>query len=72
MTEKDDEYRKQAADAQAMADKAFSDENRESWLRIAQSWLSLIKKPKWASSEETFEQEVKATDGGQERSKESH
>ena len=50
---KNDEYQKQAADAQAMADRAASTTNREAWRRIAQGWLSLIRKPKAPAPEGT-------------------
>ena len=33
---KDDDYRKQAADAQAMSDRSISVVEKEAWLRIAQ------------------------------------
>lgn len=41
----DDEayYRQQAQDAQKQADRAISDQDRASWLRIALSWMALIK-----------------------------
>jgi hypothetical protein len=38
----DDEYRKQAADAQMMADHVISPRDKESWLRVAQGWLNLM------------------------------
>jgi hypothetical protein len=59
----DDEYRRQAADAQKQADRARNDDDRESWLRVAQGWLSLIRKP--ARSAQGFfdaETEAKRTD----------
>lgn len=39
----DDEYRRQANEAQRQADRARTDTDRESWLRVAQGWLSLIR-----------------------------
>ena len=51
---KDDEYRMQAADAEKQARFAKSDFERESWLRIAQGWMSLLRKPP-TSNEEAFE-----------------
>jgi hypothetical protein len=53
----DDEYRRQAADAQKQADRARNDEDRASWLHIAQGWLSLIRKP---TAEEAFDAVVAA------------
>jgi hypothetical protein len=41
--QKDDEYRQNAKLAQEQADKAVSQVDRESWLRVAQGWLSLIR-----------------------------
>jgi hypothetical protein len=38
----DDEYRRQAAAAEKQARLAKFDSDRESWLRIAQGWLSLL------------------------------
>jgi hypothetical protein len=38
----EDYYRREAADAQRHADRARSESDRAAWLRIAQSWLSLI------------------------------
>jgi hypothetical protein len=55
----DDEYRRQAAEAQKQADRARNDGDRESWLRIAQGWMSMIRKPR-ASAQETFDAEAEA------------
>jgi hypothetical protein len=40
----DDEYRKLAAEAQEQARAAKNDLDRESWLRVAQGWLGLLRK----------------------------
>ena len=40
--QKNDEFRRNAALAQEQAQKARSDPDRESWLQVAQGWLSLI------------------------------
>jgi hypothetical protein len=40
----DDEYRRQAEEAEKQARAAKSDLDRESWMRIAQGWRSLIRK----------------------------
>ena len=50
--DKDDEFRKQAAEAQAMADKVVSAVDKESWLRVAQGWLSLIRNAPRTKAEE--------------------
>jgi hypothetical protein len=44
--DKDDQYRKQAADARAMAERTMSATDKEAWLRLSQGWLSLIRKPR--------------------------
>jgi len=61
----DDEYRRQASAAQHEADRARNDMDRESWLRIAQGWLSMIREPA-PTPTETFDAEAtaKRTDGG--------
>jgi hypothetical protein len=51
---KDDEYRMQAAEAERHARFAKTDSDRESWLRIAQGWMSLLRK-RPTSNEEAFE-----------------
>jgi hypothetical protein len=55
----DDEYRRQANDAQKQADRARNDMDRESWLRVAQGWLSLIRKPT-PTAQEMFDAESAA------------
>lgn len=40
---KNEEFRRNAALAQEQAQKARSDADRESWLQVAQGWLSLIR-----------------------------
>ena len=49
----DEEYRRQAADAERQARLAKNDSDRESWLRIAQGWMSLLRK-RPQSNEEAF------------------
>jgi hypothetical protein len=43
MRESNEYYFQQATEARQMADRAISAEDRAAWLRIAQSWLDLIK-----------------------------
>jgi hypothetical protein len=50
----DEEYRMQAAEAEKQARLAKTDFDRESWLRIAQGWMSLLRK-RPQSNEEAFE-----------------
>ena len=42
VTDKYDEYRQYAKEAEQRADIALRDEDRASWLRIAQKWLRLL------------------------------
>jgi hypothetical protein len=56
MADRDDHYfRQQAEEAQQQAERSISDLDRASWLRIAQSWLRLIKGDK-ASPEQAFDE----------------
>jgi hypothetical protein len=69
---KDDQYRKQAAQAQAMADLAGGASDKAAWLKIAQGWLSMIRKPRQTATEK-FDDQVKAQGTNQgDDSKESH
>jgi hypothetical protein len=65
---KDDRYRKQAADAQRMADRDVSASDKEAWLRIAQGWLSMIRKPKQTLADDFREAAGKGTGQGGSRS----
>jgi hypothetical protein len=68
---KDDEYRRNADEAQQWVDRATSDLDRAAWLRIAQGSLQLIRKrPKMA--EESFDDTAKARGTGQDDSESSH
>jgi hypothetical protein len=69
--DKDDEYRKHAAHAQAMADRTQSDYDKSSWLQIAQGWLSMIRKPKQTELEK-FDDNTKVRGTGQDDSESSH
>jgi hypothetical protein len=68
----DDEayYRQQVQDAQKQADRSVSDQDRANWLRIAQSWMALIK-GRSRTSKETFDDASEAQGTKQEISKES-
>jgi hypothetical protein len=57
----DDEYRRQAAEAQHWAEKTISDVDKAAWLRIAQGWLALIRRPNQSASDKFDKQEQ--TDG---------
>jgi hypothetical protein len=66
----DDYYRRQVADAQDHANRAIRDDDRASWLRIAQSWMALIK-GRDRTAKEMFDDASKAQGTGQDVSKES-
>jgi hypothetical protein len=61
-------YRQQAVDAQKHADRAVSDIDRANWLRIAQSWMALIR-GRQRSAEEAFDDEARDQGTGQDISK---
>jgi hypothetical protein len=63
-----DEYRRNAADAQRQADRAISEVDRASLLRVAQGWFSLLKKPP-QTLEETFDEVLADKGTGQEDTK---
>ncbi len=67
----DEEYRRQATDAEKQARVARNDIDRAAWLRIAQGWLSLLhKRPQ--SDEEAFDAQSKAKGTGQDDSESSN
>jgi hypothetical protein len=68
---KDQEYHSQAAYAEKQARSAKSDMDREAWLRIAQGWMSLLRK-RHPSDEEAFDVRSAAIGTGQEDSESSH
>jgi hypothetical protein len=68
----DDEYRRQAAEAQVWADRSTTSEmDKAAWLRVAQGWLSLIRGPK-RTEQDKFDDVAKAQGTGQDDSKSSH
>ena len=66
-----DEYRRNAAEAQRQADRAISDLDRAQWLRLAQGWLSLLT-TRSLTAQERFDQEVVDKGTGQDESKSSN
>ena len=66
-----DEYGRNAAEAQRQADRAISEIDRASWLRVAQGWSSLLKKPP-QTLEEFFDQTLADKGTGQDDTKSSH
>jgi hypothetical protein len=69
--DKNDEIRKRAHEAQLMADQTRNQADKASWLRIAQSWLDMLPKPR-QSAGQRFDAQVTAHGTGQTRSEESH
>jgi hypothetical protein len=67
----DDEFRRQAADAEKQALSARTDYDREAWLRIAQGWMSLLKR-RPQSDEDAFEVRSSATKTSDKDSDTSH
>jgi hypothetical protein len=58
----DDEFRRQAAEAEKQALSARSDHDREAWLRISQGWMSLLRKrPQSDAEADAFEDRSVAT-----------
>jgi hypothetical protein len=57
----DEEYRRQAALAEKQARAAKFDSDRESWLHIAQGWMSLLRK-RPQSDEQAFNAQSAAKD----------
>jgi hypothetical protein len=68
---KDDEYRRNAAEAQEWADKAKTDSDRAAWLRVVQGWLGLLRK-RPQSEEESFDDTIRARGTRQDDSERSH
>jgi hypothetical protein len=66
-----DEYRRNATEAQRQADRAVSDVDRASWLRVGQGWLSLLKKSS-QTLEETFDEVLANKGTGQDDTKSSN
>jgi hypothetical protein len=67
----DEEYRRQAAEAETQARLATTDIDRAAWLRVATGWLSLLsKRPQ--SDEEAFDAKAKVQATGQDGSESSH
>ena len=59
MTDHSDQfYRRQARDAELQAQRAISPEDRASWLRLAQQWLSLIRREPADADSEAFDDAV--------------
>jgi hypothetical protein len=55
--DEDDVYRRRAAEAQSWAQKVLSDDDRASWRRIADGWLSLTRKRPQADQPQAQQQQ---------------
>ena len=55
----EDEYHRNAAEAQRQADRAHNDRDRAAWLRLVQGWLSLL--PQRPQSKGTGQGESKSS-----------
>lgn len=71
ITELNDGYRQQARDAQTSSNNSKTDGDRAAWLRVAQSWLGLIRGEP-LTKQENFDARTKAQGTGQEDSGSSH
>jgi hypothetical protein len=69
--DKNDEYRKFAQQAQDLADRTKNPADKASWLKIAESWLRMLPKPR-ATKQENFDTEAQARGTGQDKSGRSH
>ena len=67
MSDQYDKYRRYAEEAQRQADKTMSARDKESWLKIAQSWLDMLPKRAY-SAEDAFNKTVRDVGTGQEDS----
>ena len=67
---RDDEYRRNAAEAQKQADAAKTENDRAAWLHLTQGWLSLIRN-RPPTDEEIFADAVTSRATGQETSEKS-
>jgi hypothetical protein len=68
---KSDEFRAHAEQCRRMADQTINPVDKQAWLRMAESWLRMIRQRKLTASErfDAYEKEVGT---GQEKSEESH
>ena len=71
MNSDEDEYRRQAAGAENEARSARNELDRAAWLRVAQGWLSLLRK-RPQSDEKAFDAQTKAKGTGQDDSQSSN
>lgn len=68
---KADEYRRHARDAQELTDKSLRPSDKAAWLRIAQSWLRLLRSD-GPTPEQRFDEAAKTQGTGQDDSDAAH
>lgn len=62
-------FRRYAQEAQDAADAARNDRDREAWLRIADSWLKLVRESRTVSpAEHRFDEDAQSLGTGQQTS----
>jgi hypothetical protein len=66
-----DEFRKFAQEAQELANRAKNPADKAAWLKIAESWLRLLPKPR-ATAEEKSNAQKAARGTGQKDSEKAH
>jgi hypothetical protein len=71
MMSKVEEYRRYALEAQECADRSLSEKDKAGWLRIAQSWLNLLREYH-GTPEAEFETIAETKGTGQGRSTSMH
>jgi hypothetical protein len=65
------EYRRNAAEAQRQAGRAANEHDRAAWLRLVQGWLSLLeKRPR--SAQDAFDEQVSDKGTGQDENDSSN
>jgi hypothetical protein len=74
-----DEYRRNAEECQRMADNTANESDKRSWLRLAESWMRMVRKEAGASvdgarqqASGAFESERRARGTHQRESKSAH
>ena len=67
----EEEYRRQAAEAEKQAGAAGNELDREQWLRIAQAWMSMLRK-RPQRADKVFDAQSKTDGTGREDTESSH
>jgi hypothetical protein len=71
-----DEYRRNAEECQRMADNTSNDHDKRAWLRLAESWMRMVRKEAQrhpaGQASDAFDAEHRARGTGQSDSRSSH